>query len=74
MIELYSAGHDAALPLDSIPDDAIEFMDDFETLEDAAEAADIQGCGWYLWSRPEDGRYLGSIRVVEGSKPEIREF
>jgi len=73
-IELYSTELDPTMPLANAPDDGIEYLDDFESIEDAATYADANGCGWYLWSTPDRGRYLGTIRVTQGSKPEIREF
>lgn len=73
-IELYSTGLSHTRPMDNVPEDDIEYVGDFDTIEQAAEYADCNGCGWYLWSQPERGKYLGSICVMQGSKPEIREF
>lgn len=73
MIELYATGDDPTMPMKNASDD-VAFLDDFDTIEEAAEYADCNGCGWYLWSRPEDGKYLGSILVVQGCKPEVHEF
>lgn len=72
-IELYTTTDDPTMPLRD-DSEGVEFADDFDTIEEAAEWADCNGCGWYLWSMPDRGRYLGSIRVVQGSPPEIREF
>lgn len=71
-VELYTTGVDPTMPLTNDPD--ADFAGDFDTVEQAAEWADCNGCGWYLWSTPDRGKYLGSIRVVQGSPPEIAEF
>jgi hypothetical protein len=73
-IELYSTTLSHTMPLENAPDDGIDFVAEFDSIEQAAEYADANGCGWYLWSKPCHGRYLGSICVMQGSKPEIREF
>lgn len=73
-IELYATGLSHTMPFDNVPSDDIEFLDDFDTIEEAAEYADTMGCGWYMWSYPGSGKYLGTICVMQGSKAEIREF
>lgn len=70
-VELYSMTIGHAMPLENAP---VEFIDFFDSIEEAAEWAASNGCGWYLWSTPDAGKYLGSICVMQGSRPGIREF
>jgi hypothetical protein len=45
-----------------------EFYGDFDTIEQAIEAAESCGCGIWLTSTEDDGRYTGRIFVRSGEK------
>jgi hypothetical protein len=75
-VELYSTTLNHAMPLENVPDPSldIQFIGDFDNVVEASDYADTLGCGWYLWSRPSRGKYLGAICITQGTKPLIREF
>lgn len=58
-----------------LPDDAISYWEEYESLEAAVEAADIGGLGLWFTSGGgdrEDAGYTGMIRVIHGAEPEYR--
>jgi hypothetical protein len=73
-IELFSTSVPHYRPFECAGDNSVELLEEFDTLEEAARYADTVGCGWYLWSRPERGQYLGTICVVPGANAEVKEF
>jgi hypothetical protein len=58
----------------NVPDDAIEFVGEYPTLEAAVEAADCEGAGLFFTSRDDDGHYTGMVRCFHGARPEFREI
>ena len=74
-IELYYAStlHET-MPFDNVPGDGIEYIDDFDSIEDAARWADVNRHGWYLYSTPERGIYLGTICVMQKYAPRYGSF
>jgi hypothetical protein len=69
-VELYSTDSPHDLPATAnCNDDAIEFVDEYSSLREAMDAAETIGCGYYLTSSPDEGRYTGRIRVVPGPGP-----
>lgn len=50
----------------------LSFVDEYDSIEAAAEAADTMGLGIYMISEDTAGHYTHAVRVAHGSGPEVR--
>jgi hypothetical protein len=72
--ELFSAGVTRDGLWENVPDDQIEYVGEYDSLEEAAADASRNGVGWFFWSQAGRGCYLGSIHVDAGKKTDAVEF